>query len=88
MEYVYVLLCLKDSRFYTGYTKDLKQRIQAHTVGKVSTTRTRRPLKLVYYEACLDQADALHRERYLKATWGKRYLRTRLKSYFAVEETT
>jgi len=81
MEYVYVLLSLKDSRFYTGYTKDLKQRIEAHTLGTVSTTRNRRPLKLVYYEACLDQADALHRERYLKTTWGKRYLRNRLRFY-------
>jgi putative endonuclease len=81
MEYVYVLLSLKDSRFYTGYTKDLDQRIEAHTLGKVSITRGRRPLELVYYEACLDQADALHRERYLKTTWGKRYLRNRLKSY-------
>jgi len=88
MEYVYVLLSLKDSRFYTGYTEDLKQRIEAHRLGKVRTTRNRKPLKLVYYEACLDQADALHRERYLKTTWGKRYLRNRLKSYFAVERTT
>ncbi len=86
MEYVYVLLSMKDSRFYTGYTKDLRRRIEAHRQGKVSTTRNRRPLNLVYYEACLDEADALHREQYLKSTWGKRYLRNRLKSYFAVDE--
>jgi len=88
MEYVYVLQSLKDSRFYTGYTEDLKQRIRAHTLGKVSTTRSRRPLKLVYYEACIDQADALHRERYLKTTWGKRYLRSRLKAYLQGAEAT
>jgi putative endonuclease len=81
MQYVYVLLSLRDNRFYTGYTGDLKQRIESHTLGKVGTTRNRRPLKLVYYEACLNQADALHRERYLKTTWGKRYLRNRLKSH-------
>jgi len=81
MEYVYVLLSLKDSRFYTGYTQDLKQRIEQHTLGKVGTTRNRRPLKLVYYEACLDQADALHREKYLKTTWGKRYVKNRLRIY-------
>jgi len=81
MQYVYVLLSSKDNRFYTGYTGDLKQRIELHTLGKVGATRNRRPLKLVYYEGCLDQADALHRERYLKTTWGKRYLRNRLKFY-------
>jgi putative endonuclease len=81
MYYVYVLLSLRDNKFYTGYTDDMKQRMQKHTLGAVSSTRNRRPLELVYYEACLDQADALHRERYLKTTWGKRYLRSRLKSY-------
>ena len=81
MHYVYVLLSLKDNMFYTGYTEGMKQRMEEHRLGKVSSTRNRRPLELVYYEACLDQADALHRERYLKTTWGKRYLRSRLKSY-------
>lgn len=81
MHYVYVLLSLKDNRFYTGYTEDMKQRMEEHRLGKVSSTRNRRPLEVVYYEACLNQADALHRERYLKTTWGKRYLRSRLKSY-------
>jgi putative endonuclease len=81
MHYVYVLLSLKDNRFYTGYTEGMKHRMEEHRMGKVSSTRNRRPLEPVYYEACLDQADALHRERYLKTTWGKRYLRSRLKSY-------
>ena len=81
MHYVYVLQSLKDTRFYTGYTEDLRQRLQQHTSGKVGITRNRRPLELLYYEACLSQADALHRERYLKTTWGKRFLRNRLKCY-------
>ncbi len=81
MQYVYVLLSLKDNRFYTGYTLDLKQRIEQHNLGKVGATRNRRPLKLVYYEACPDQADAVHREKYLKTTWGKRYLKHRLRFY-------
>lgn len=80
MQYVYVLLSLKDRGFYTGYSEDLKTRLQEHDLGKVQSTRNRRPLKLVYYEACLGQADALHREKYLKTTWGKRYLRNRLKT--------
>lgn len=80
MQYVYVLLSLKDNRFYTGYTEDLKKRLAEHSQGKVGSTQNRRPLKLVYYEACLRQADALHREKYLKTTWGKRYLRNRLKA--------
>ncbi len=80
MRYVYVLISLKDRKFYTGYTDDLNNRLKEHLLGKVISTRNRRPLKLVYFEACLSQNDALHREKYLKTTWGKRYLKNRLRS--------
>ena len=68
--------------FYVGYAKDLKRRIEQHNKGWVESTKNRRPLKLIYYEACLNQQDALHREKYLKTTYGKRYLKNRLKNYF------
>jgi len=81
MFYVYVLLSIKDKKFYIGYTSDLRKRLKQHNEGKVNSTKDRRPLKLVYYEACLNQQDATHREKYLKSSWGKRYLRNRLKNY-------
>ena len=81
MFYVYVLQSLKDGMFYTGYSNDLKRRFAEHSSGAVSSTKYRLPMKLVYYEACCDQKDALHREKYLKTTWGKRYLKTRMKQY-------
>jgi len=37
-----------------------------HNKGWVESTKNRRPLKLIYYEACLNQQDALHREKYLR----------------------
>ena len=81
MIYVYVLFSLKDQKFYVGYTKDLKKRIKDHTDGKVYSTKNRRPLQLIYYEACLAEKDAIHREKYLKTTYGKRYIRNRLRYY-------
>jgi putative endonuclease len=66
---------------YVGYTKDLKIRIQQHNTGLVTSTKKRRPLILIYYEACLNQQDATHREKYLKTSWGKRYVKNRLKNY-------
>jgi putative endonuclease len=81
MYYVYVLQSLQDGKFYVGYTKDLKERLKSHNLGKVTSTRNRVPLKLIYYEACIDQKDALHRERYLKTAYGKRYIKNRLKEY-------
>jgi putative endonuclease len=74
-------LSRKDSKFYTGFTKDLKLRFEQHNKGLVETTRDRRPLELIYYEACLRQEDALKREKYLKSYHGKMFIRKRLKSY-------
>ena len=80
--YVYVLQSERDKKFYTGYTSDLRKRLSDHNAGKVFSTQKRYPLKLIYFEACLNQQDATHREKYLKSTYGKRYIRNRLKNYF------
>jgi len=80
--YVYVLISEIDDNFYTGYTSNLGQRIEMHNKGEVRSTSKRRPLKLVYWEGCLNQQDATRREKYLKSGNGKIYLRNRLRSYF------
>lgn len=81
MFYTYVLKSNKDGKFYTGYTKDLKLRFEQHSKGLVESTKDRRPLRIVYYEACLNQQDATHREKYLKTYHGSMYIKKRLKSY-------
>ena len=81
MYYSYVLFSEKDNEFYIGFTKDLKLRFEKHTKGQVESTKNRRPLKLIYYEACLNQSDATKREKYLKTYHGKMFLHNRLKSY-------
>jgi len=79
--YTYVLLGEVDEKFYVGFTKNLKLRFEEHKAGRVDSTRSRRPLRLIYYEACLSQEDATKREKYLKTYHGKMFLRKRLKSY-------
>ena len=79
--YTYILRSEKDNKFYTGYTKNLKLRFEQHQKGIVASTKNRRPLKLVYYESCLNQQDATHREKYLKTFYGKMFIKKRLKSY-------
>lgn len=81
MYYTYILQSNKDNKFYVGYTKDLQNRLIEHNSGKVKSTQNRLPLNLVYYEACQNQQDAIHREKYLKTAWGKRYIKTRLKNH-------
>jgi putative endonuclease len=79
--YIYVLRSLKDGNNYTGYTKNLKLRFERHSNGEVESTKDRRPLVLIYFEACMDQQDATHREKYLKTHYGKMYLKNRLKHW-------
>lgn len=82
MYYTYVLKSSKDGQLYAGYTNDLTVRFEQHTKGAVESTRNRRPLELIYYEACIKQEDALKREKYFKTHYGRMYLKKRLKSYF------
>ena len=81
MYYTYVLQSLKDKKLYTGYTKDLKQRFDQHQKGNVDSTKNRRPLRLVYFGACIDKNDALKREKYFKTYHGRMYIQKRIKSY-------
>ena len=76
--YVYVLQSSKDTKFYTGYTENLKLRFEEHRKGRVESTKNRRPLELIYYESCLDKKDAIHREKYLKTYSGFAFRNKRL----------
>ena len=76
--YTYVLKSEKTNEFYTGTTADVKKRVIEHNKGYVISTKHKRPLNLIYFEACLDKDDAFRRERYLKTGMGKRYIKKRL----------
>jgi putative endonuclease len=77
----YVLLSKKDGKFYIGFSSDLNKRLQAHRSGKVQSTKSRGPFILVYYETCINQRDALKREKYFKTGFGRRFLNNRLENY-------
>jgi putative endonuclease len=84
VHYVYVLRSAKDGNLYTGYTTDLRQRVADHNAGNASSTRDRRPLQLIYYEAYLLPKDAKAREIFLKSGSGKRFIRKQLTHYFSL----
>ncbi len=86
--WVYVLQSKKDGKNYTGYTKNLPLRFEAHQNGKVQSTKSRIPFELIYCEACLMKEDALKREKHLKTYYGKMFLGNRLKSYFTGQVNT
>jgi putative endonuclease len=73
--YVYILKSLKDEKMYVGRSNDLKSRVKNHEQGKVKSTKNRRPLELVFYEAYKSKDDAVRREAYLKSSKGKSSLK-------------
>ncbi|MBU0619602.1 MAG: GIY-YIG nuclease family protein [Patescibacteria group bacterium] len=79
--YIYVLESFKDGNRYIGYTNNLKRRLEEHKKGLSFSTRFRLPIKLIYFEGCLNQEDAKRRENYLKTTQGRRFLGLRLQEY-------
>ncbi len=79
--FVYILQFNNSKELYKGYTKNLKLRLEQHKKGKVEYTKNKGPFKLVYFEGCLEQQDATHREKYFKTYLGRMFLKNRLKSY-------
>ncbi len=75
MFYVYVLQSLKDKKLYIGFSTDLRKRSKDHNSGGTKSTKTRRPFRLLYYEAHLSEKDARRREKYFKTEKGKSSLR-------------
>jgi putative endonuclease len=83
--YVYVLRSAKDFGFYIGYSTNLRLRLKQHADGKSFATSYRGPWKLIYYEAYLEEKDALGRERYLKSGAGRKFLQAQLRHYLSKE---
>ena len=66
--FIYIVRCADDS-LYTGITKDVDRRIQEHnnddSLG-AKYTKARRPVVLVYQEACESRSAATKREYEIK----------------------
>ncbi len=82
MFYVYILKSQKDGNLYIGFTNDIRRRLLKHNLGKIFSTKSRRPLKLIYCEICLNEKDARKREKYLKTGVGHRFINQRLRYFF------
>ena len=66
MHYTYMVEC-GDGSLYTGYTTDVNRRTKEHNTGKgAKYTRSRLPVKLVYYETYETKTLAMRREYELK----------------------
>jgi len=76
--YVYILFSEMDKKLYVGYTANLKERLGDHFHGRVASTKKRRPLVLIHYEAFRNRIDAKAREEFLKSGFGRSQLKKAL----------
>src|SRR4029450_4090927 len=66
VHFVYIVRC-NDGTFYRGYAPDPRKGAKTHNDGKgAKYTSGRRPVRLVYSEACETRNAALKREHQLK----------------------
>ena len=73
---VYLLQCA-DQSLYAGVTTDLARRLRQHNgqlAGGARYTRARRPVALVWSEACDSRSDAQQREHALRRLSKERKL--------------
>ena len=77
--YTYLLQC-GDGSLYTGFTVDLESRVKTHNAGKGGKyTRSRLPVRLVYFEEYETEHEARSREWHIKQM-------TRLEKLALIEE--
>ena len=64
--YTYIVKC-SDETLYTGWTNNLKKRLEAHNSGKgAKYTKNRRPVELVYFEEYDTKQEAMKKEYAIK----------------------
>ena len=77
MYYVYILK-LKNNEYYTGFTGNLRTRVNRHNQSSTRTTSRIKPEELVFYAAFKSKVGALNFEKYLKSSSGFAFRNKRL----------
>ncbi|MFH1170092.1 MAG: GIY-YIG nuclease family protein [Candidatus Vogelbacteria bacterium] len=67
MYFVYYLKSDKNNDLYIGSTEDVNKRLGQHNKGRVKSTKSYRPWKLLGYEEYSTRSEAMVREKFLKS---------------------
>ena len=74
--FVYILSSLSTPKTYGGFTSNLERRLGEHNSGKSSFTKKFLPWQLIHVEEFSNKVKAIEREKYLKTTEGRIFLRS------------
>lgn len=67
--FIYILEC-KDGSYYTGMTWNITKRVHDHSKGLALATKSKLPIKLVYWEKLENRFQAAKREKEIKG-WSR-----------------
>jgi putative endonuclease len=80
---VYCLYSLKYDKIYVGYTSDLILRFRSHNeLAKKGYTLRYRPWIVAYTEELELKSTAIKREKELKSSRGRAYLRDHIRKHY------
>jgi len=75
MYHTYVLKSINYKKSYVGITDDLERRLCEHNSGRYIYTKRYLPWELIYKEDYKSRIEARKREKYLKSSSGRRFLK-------------
>lgn len=78
MYYIY-LLKLSNNTYYTGFTDNIRARLEKHKKGGVLSTKPFRPVELISFTGFKSKTSALKFEKYLKTGSGMAFRNRHLK---------
>ena len=67
---VYILKSIATGKYYIGQTQNLTERLTRHNTCRSAFTKKDRPWKIVYQESFVTRAQAMQREKQIKAYKG------------------
>ena len=74
MFFAYILQSSINLKYYVGSTKEVTNRIEEHNTGECKSTLKGIPWRLVRVEEYLTRAEAVRKEKQIKARGAKRFL--------------
>ncbi|MCK4781928.1 GIY-YIG nuclease family protein [Candidatus Parcubacteria bacterium] len=84
MYYVYIIKSLTNNKYYIGYTKNIKERLERHNEGRSRFTKNKGEWILVYQERYNSRGEAIKREKYIKSQKSRKFIESLI--YSGVEK--
>ena len=74
MFYTYIIYSKSKDKYYTGYTENLKFRLELHNSGGSRSTKSGSLWKIIYYEVYKTKSEAVKREYEIKKRKSRKYI--------------